>query len=78
MPTVEEIADAMYAMVKSAQGEKKLKPTDLSKAMIEQLGATKADCKLAIRQLVESERCVYTYFGGTYIEIPHKEGAAEH
>ena len=77
MPTVDEIANAMYEMVKSAQGEKKLKPTDLTKAMIAQLGATKSDCKLAIRQLVESQRCVYTYFGGSYIEQPHAEGAAE-
>ena len=77
MPTVDEIANAMYEMVKSAQGEKKLKPTDLTKAMIEQLGATKSDCKLAIRQLVESQRCVYTYFGGSYIELPHAEGAAD-
>ena len=77
MPTVDEIANAMYEMVKSAQGEKKLKPTDLTKAMIGQLGATKSDCKLAIRQLVESQRCVYTYFGGSYIELPHAEGAAE-
>jgi hypothetical protein len=76
MPTVDEIANAMYEMVKSAQGQKKLKPTDLTKAMIGQLGASKADCKLAIRQLVESERCVYTYFGGSYIELPHAEGAA--
>ena len=76
MPTVDEIANAMYEMVKSAQGEKKLKPTDLTKAMIGQLGATKPDCKMAIRQLVESQRCVYTYFGGSYIELPHAEGAA--
>ena len=29
----------------------------------------------AIRELMESGRCVYTYFGGSFIEIPHKEGA---
>jgi hypothetical protein len=42
-------------------------------------GADKCDkklAKLAIRELVESEKCVYTYFGGSFIEIPHKEGAA--
>jgi hypothetical protein len=31
--TVEEIADAMYSMVKDAFGVKKLKPMDLTKAM---------------------------------------------
>ncbi len=23
-------------------------------------------------------RCVYTYFGGSFVEIPHEEGAAKH
>jgi hypothetical protein len=32
-------------------------------------------CKKAIRELIESGRCVYTYFGGSYVELPHKEGA---
>jgi hypothetical protein len=37
---------------------------------------TKDDCKQAIRLLIDSERCVYSYFGGSYITMPHKEGAA--
>ena len=76
--SVEEIADAMYAMVKDAFGVKKLKPMDLTKAMIGMYGddVDKKTCKAAIRQLVESGRCVYTYFGGSYIEIPHRESAA--
>jgi hypothetical protein len=77
--TVEQVADAMYAMVKEYQGRKQFKAGDLNKAMIEKFGAEcdKSMCKLAIRQLMESERCVYTYFGGSYIELPHKEGAAD-
>lgn len=77
--TVEEIADAMYKMVKEAFGIKKLKPMDLVKAMIqlyESEGVDKKLCKQAIKELINSERCVYTYFGGSYIEIPHREGAA--
>jgi hypothetical protein len=76
---VEEVADAMYKMIKDSMGQKKWKATDLTKAVIELFGADKCDkklAKLAIRELVESERCVYTYFGGSFIEIPHKEGAA--
>ena len=30
----------------------------------------------AIEELIESGRCVYTYFGGSFIEVPHEEGAA--
>lgn len=76
--TVEEIADAMYDMVKDAQGMKKLKPMDLTKAMVETFGdeVDKKLCKKAIKELIDSGRCVYTYFGGSYIEIPHAEGAA--
>ena len=74
--TVEEIADAMFEMVKDAQGLKKLKPMDLIKAMRELYEADKKTCKLAIKELINNERCVYTYFGGSYIELPHREGAA--
>jgi len=76
---VEEVADAMYKMVKDSMGQKKWKATDLTKAVIELFGADKCDKKLAkaaIRELMDSGRCVYTYFGGSFIEIPHKEGAA--
>lgn len=76
--TVEEIADAMFNMVKDAQGQKKLKPMDLTKAMMEIYGddADKKLCKSAIKQLVDSGRLVYTYFGGSFLELPHREGAA--
>ncbi|MBI4668528.1 MAG: hypothetical protein HY747_04980 [Elusimicrobia bacterium] len=76
--TVDEVAEAMFNMVKDAAGQKKLKAMDLTKAMNE-LFAGEVDkklCKDAIRKLVESGRCVYTYFGGSYIEIPHREAAA--
>jgi len=78
--TVEKVADAMYNMVKEAAGQKKLKPMDLQKAMIEYFGPDRCDkklCKAAIKQLIDSGRCVYTYFGGSFIEIPHEEGAAK-
>jgi hypothetical protein len=76
--TVDEIADAMYKMVKDAFGVKKLKPMDLTKTMIQMYGdeVDKKLCKAAIKELINSGRCVYTYFGGSYIEIPHKEGSA--
>ncbi len=76
--TVNEVADAMYNLVKEATGQKKLKATDLTKAMIEIYGdeVDKQLCKDAIKELMNSGRCVYTYFGGSFIEIPHREGAA--
>jgi hypothetical protein len=78
MLSVEEVADAMYEMVKDATGMRKLKPMDLTKNMIEAYGdkVDKKLCKAAIKTLIDSGRCVYTYFGGSYIELPHEEGAA--
>ena len=71
-------ADAMFKLVEEAQGLKKLKPMDLTKAMVQLFGdeVDKKLCKKAIKQLVDSGKCVYTYFGGSFIEVPHKEGAA--
>ena len=74
-----EVADAMYAMVNEYTGKKKFKAGDLTKAMIEKYGEAEVDkqlCKSAIRILMDSGRCVYTYFGGSFIEIPRQEGAA--
>ncbi|MFH2056462.1 MAG: hypothetical protein ABIJ61_10925 [bacterium] len=76
--TVEQIADAMFKLVKDATGQKKLKPMDLTKT-IRELYPDDFDrkvCKEAIKILIDSGRCVYTYFGGSYIELPHREGAA--
>ena len=78
--TTEAVADAMYAMIAEYQGKKKLKATDLTKAMLERFGEAECDrqvCKAAIRSLIDSGKCVYTYFGGSYIELPHAEGAAQ-
>ncbi|MFH2037381.1 MAG: hypothetical protein ABIJ45_13340 [Candidatus Zixiibacteriota bacterium] len=77
--TVGEVAEAMYTMVKESMGVKKLKPMDLTKAMVqlyESEGVDKKMCKEAIKELINSGKCVYTYFGGSFIEIPHREGAA--
>ncbi|MDR5727148.1 MAG: hypothetical protein RB191_06740 [Terriglobia bacterium] len=76
---VETIAEEMFKMVTEYQGKKNLKALDLTKAMIAKYGdaeCTKDDCKHAIRQLMDSGRCVYSYFGGSFITLPHKEGAA--
>lgn len=78
MPTtVETLADEMYALVSQYAGKKNLKAGDLTKEMIArhgEAGCSKDDCKLAIRALIESERCVYSYIGGSYIVLPPKAG----
>ena len=63
----------MYELVKSTHGKKNLKPMDLSKAMIDEYGDAGCDKKmgkLAIRQLIDSGRCIYSYVGGSYVTLP--------
>jgi hypothetical protein len=69
---VQQVADAMYAMVKEYHGKKNLKAMDLIKAMQEKFGeACDKDLgKQAIRELVDSGRCTYSYVGGSYIVLP--------
>jgi hypothetical protein len=76
--STQEIADVMFKMVERDAGVKKYKPSDLTKAIMAQFGdeVDKKDCKAAIRELVDNGRLVYTYFGGTFLEVPHREGAA--
>jgi hypothetical protein len=67
----------MYQMVAECAGKKNLKAGDLTKAMIAMHGedaCSKDDCKQAIRMLIDSGRCVYSYLGGSYIQLPPKEG----
>ncbi len=76
---IEEIAEEMFKMVAEYQGKKNLKAGDLTKAMIAKYGEAdlnKDECKQAIRILMDSGRCVYSYFGGSFISLPKKEAAA--
>ncbi len=71
--TTEQVAEAMFELVKSTQGKKDLKPMDVTKAMIEQFGEDNVDkrmCKKALRELMDSGRCVYKYAGGSYVTLP--------
>ncbi len=77
--SIEELAEEMLKMVTEYEGKKNLKAGDLTKAMIAKYGddnVSKKECKLAIRELMENGRTVYSYFGGSYVTLPKKEGAA--
>ena len=75
--STETLADEMYALIAEYAGKRNLKAGDLTKEMIAKHGdaaCTKDDCRLAIRALIDSGRCVYSYLGGSYIQLPPKEG----
>ena len=74
-----DLVEYIFAMVEKAQGKKQLKAMDIQKAVLkEHPDQPKNDVKFAIKDLIDGGRCVYTYFGGSFIEIPHEEGAAKH
>ena len=71
--TVEQVTEAMFALVTEYHGKRNLKALDLQKAMIEKFGDGGCDkkmCKAAIRELIDSGRCTYSYIGGSYIVLP--------
>ena len=76
---INQVAEEMFKMVEEVAGVKKYKPGDVFKAMVKKYkddGLTKKDCKSAMRILIDSERLVYTYFNGSWVELPGIEGAA--
>jgi hypothetical protein len=71
-PRVEQVADAMFALVEEYHGRKRFKAGDLQKEMQARFGKESCDrslCKDAIRLLMESGRCVYGYAGGSWIAL---------
>jgi hypothetical protein len=78
IPTVsiETLADDMFNMVAECAGKRNLKPGDLTKAMIARYGEAncgKDTCRQAIRVLIDSGRCIYSYLGGSYIQLPQSD-----
>jgi hypothetical protein len=74
---IETLAEDMYQLLVECAGKKNLKAGDLTKEMIARHGeavCSKDDCKKAIRILIDSGRCIYSYLGGSYIQLPPKEG----
>ena len=70
-----ELQKKVYELVEKNMGKKKLKAGDIKKAMVAE-GATDDDAKAAIRELVDGGKMVYSYFGGSLIEIADKAASA--
>lgn len=72
------LVEYIYDIVAKAAGKKQLKAKDIEKLVLkDHPDQNKNDVKFAIKELIDSGRCVYTYFGGSFIELPHVEGAAK-
>jgi len=72
------VADAVYELVKENYGKKKFRPTELQRAMAAQFEVDKIDKKTfkeAMRLVIDSGKLIYTFYSGTYVELPHEEKA---
>jgi DNA-binding GntR family transcriptional regulator len=68
----EEVKNKIYALVEKSIGRKKLKSSDIQKTVSAEAGISRDEVKEALKDLVDEGKLIYTYFGGSYIEIPPK------
>lgn len=68
-----EVTKKIYELVEKSIGKKKLKSSDIQKTVSTELGITRDEVKEGLRELIDSGTLIYTYFGGSFVEIPPKE-----
>jgi len=68
----EEVKQQIYALVEKSVGKKKLKSSDIQKTISAEAGITRDEVKDALKDLIDDGKLIYTYFGGSFVEIPPK------
>ncbi len=68
-----ELKQKIYDLVEKSMGKKKLKQSDIEKKISEEAGVTRQEVKEALRELIDEGKLIYTYFGGSFVEIPPKQ-----
>ncbi|GAB4423687.1 MAG: hypothetical protein OHK0032_18580 [Thermodesulfovibrionales bacterium] len=69
----EELKQKIYALVEKSVGRKKLKSSDIQKTIAAEAGVTRDEVKDALKDLIDEGKLIYTYFGGSFVEIPPKQ-----
>ncbi len=69
----EEIKQKIYGLVEKSVGKKKLKSSDIQKTISAEAGIARDEVKDALRELIDEGKLIYTYFGGSFVEIPPKQ-----
>ncbi len=72
-PSVDDVANAMFELVKSTHGKKNLKAMDVVKEMVARFGEDncgKKDVKKALREMMDSGKLTYKYEGGSFVTLP--------
>ena len=67
-----ELKQKIYDLVEKSMGKKKLKGGDIKKTFKAE-GLSEEEIKDALKDLMDEGKLIYTYFGGSYVEIPPKE-----
>ncbi len=68
----EEVRQKIYALVEKSVGKKKLKSSDIQKTISAEAGISRDEVKDALKDLIDEGKLIYTYFGGSFVEIPPK------
>ncbi len=63
----------VYDLVEKSMGKKKLKQSDILKKVSADQGVEKDEVKAALRELIDAGTLIFTYFGGSFVEVPPKE-----
>ncbi len=66
----EEIKQKIYDLVVKSTGKKKLKSSDIQKQISSDTGCSRDEVKDALKDLMDEGKLIYTYFGGSYVELP--------
>lgn len=66
----EEVKKKIYELVEKSTGKKKLKSSDIQKTISAELNISRDEVKEALKELVDEGKLIYTYFGGSFVEIP--------
>lgn len=69
----EEVKKKIYELVEKSIGKKKLKSSDIQKTISAELNISRDEVKDALKDLVDAGQLIYTYFGGSFVEIPPKQ-----
>ncbi|MHB1660985.1 MAG: hypothetical protein ACYCSQ_02455 [bacterium] len=73
--TKKKVEDKIVGLVKEYDGKKRFKPIDIVKEMEKEFaseGLTKDDIKAALKEIMDEEKLVYGYAGGSFLTLPGK------
>ena len=64
----DEIKQKIMDLVTNAS--KKQKPGDLAKKLSAEMGVERSEVKKAIKELVNEDKLIFTYYGSSFVELP--------